>query len=94
LAAWQLLLESGRPLGYATGLPLEVLVNCTDGRCIDWNGAGDVTCQMMAVIADLGLAADPEEFYRQHRVTELRGVLFERHISQEMTKRSECIRCG
>lgn len=92
LAARQLLLESGRPLGYAIGLPSEVLVNCTDGHCIDWSGTGDVTSQMTAVVADLGLATDPEEFYHQHRVTGLRGVLFERHISQEMTRRAECIR--
>lgn len=94
LAGRQLLLESGRPLGYAIGLSSEVLVNCTDGRCIDWNGASDVTCQMTAMVADLGQAADPEEFYHRHRVTGLRGVLFERHISQEMTRRAECIRCG
>ena len=94
LAARRLLLEGGRPMGYAIGLPPEVLVNCADGRCIDWDGASDVTSQMTAVVADFGPAADPEEFYRQHIVSGLRGVLFERHVSQEMTGRAERIRRG
>ena len=94
LAARRLLLESGRSVGYAIGLPTETLVNCADGRCIDWDGASDVICQMRAVVADFGPAADPEEFYHQHTVSGLRGVLFERRVSQEMTGRAVCIRRG
>jgi hypothetical protein len=94
LAARRLLLESDRSMGYAIGLPPEVLASCADGRCIDWDGVSDVTCQMTAVVADFGIAADPEEFYRQHSVTRLRGLLYERHVSQEMTGRAERIRRG
>jgi len=94
LAARRLLLESGRSVGYAIGLPPEVLTNCANGCCIDWDGAGDVISQMTAVVADFGPAADPGEFYRQHTVSGLRGVLFERHVSGEMTGRAERIRRG
>jgi hypothetical protein len=94
LAARRLLLESGQPMGYAIGVRPEVLTNCAGGRCIDWNGANDVTSQMTAVVVDFGPAADPEEFYRQHTVSGLRGVLFERHVSGEMTGRAERIRRG
>jgi len=94
LAARRLLLESDRSMGYAIGLPPEVLAGCADGRCIDWDGVSDVTCQMTAVVADFGPAADPEEFYRQHSVAGLRGLLYERHTSQEMTVRAERIRRG
>jgi len=94
LAARQLLLESGRSMGYAIGLPPEVLTNCANGCCIDWDGAGDVISQMTAVVADFGPVTDPEEFYRQHIVSGLRGVLFERHVSQEMTGRAARIRRG
>ena len=94
LAARRLLLESDRSMGYAIGLPPEVLAGCTDGSCIDWDGVSDVTCQMTAVVAGFGPAADPEEFYRQHSVTGLRGLLYERHTSQEMTGRAERIRRG
>ena len=94
LAARRLLLESGRPMGYAIGLPQETLVNCANGRCIDWDGASDVISQMTAMVADFGPVADPEEFYRQHTVSGLRGLLYERHTSQEMTQRAELIRFG
>jgi hypothetical protein len=94
LAARRLLLESGRPMGYAISIPPEVLTNCAAGRCIDWDGTHDVTCQMTAMVADFGPAADPEEFYCQHSVAGLRGLLYERHTSQEMTARAERIRCG
>ena len=94
LAARRLLLESGRPMGYAIGIPPEVLTNCAAGRCIDWDGTHDVTCQMTAVVADFGPAAGAEAFYRQHSVTGLRGLLYERHTSQEMTGRAERIRRG
>ena len=94
LAARRLLLESGRSMGYAIGLPPEVLAGCADGSCIDWDGVSDVTCQMTAVVADFGPATGAEEFYRQHSVTGLRGLLYERHTSQEMTARAERIRRG
>ena len=94
LAARRLLLESGRPMGYAIGLPPETLADCADGSCIDWDGDSDVISQMTAVVADFGSAVDPEEFYRQHSVTGLRGLLYERHASQEMTGRAERIRRG
>jgi hypothetical protein len=94
LAARRLLLESGLPVGYAIGLPPEVLASCADGRCIDWDGVHDVTCQMTAVVADFGPAADPRAFYRQHGVSRLGSVLFECHTSQEMTERAARIRHG
>lgn len=94
LAARRLLLESGRPMGYAIGVRPEVLASCAGGRCIDWDGASDVISQMTAVVADFGPAADPEEFYRQHTVSGLRGLLYESHVSQEMTGRAERIRRG
>lgn len=92
LKARYLLLESGRPMGYAIGLPPETLAGCADGFCIDWDGKSDVISQTTAVVADFGSAVDPEEFYRQHTVSGLRGVLFERCISQAMTGRAERIR--
>jgi hypothetical protein len=49
---------------------------------------------MTAVVADFGSVADPEDFYRQHTLRGLRGLLFKRHTSQEMTGRAECIRRG
>jgi len=94
LAARRLLLASGRPMGYAIGLPPETLAGCADGSCIDWDGVSDVTCQMTAVVADFGTVADPEGFYRHHAVSGLRGLLFERHTSREMTGRAERIRRG
>ena len=94
LAARRLLLESSRPMGYAISIPPEVLTNCAAGRCIDWDGTHDVTCQMTAVVADFGPATGAEEFYRQHSVTGLRGLLYERHMSQEMTGRAKRIRRG
>jgi len=94
LAARRLLLESGLPAGYAIGLLPEVLAGCADGRCIDWDDVRDVTCQMTAVVADFGPAADPGAFYRQHGVSRLGKVVFECHTSQEMTKRAARIRHG
>ena len=94
LAARRLLLESGRPMGYAIGLPPETLANCANGRCIDWDGVHNVICQMTAVAADFGPAADAGAFYRQHTLRGLRGLLFERHTSREMTERAERIRRG
>lgn len=81
-------------MGYAIGLPPETLAGCDSGSCIDWDGIHDVTSQMTAVAADFGTAADPEEFYYRHSVTGLKGLLYSRHISQEMTGRAERIRCG
>lgn len=92
LAARHLLLESGRAMGYAIGMPPEVLTGCADGRCIDWDGEYDVTCQMTSVVSDSGVVADPEMFYRRHTVSGLRGFLFERRAAQEMTRRAERIR--
>jgi len=94
LAARRLLLESGREMGYAIGLPPETLAGCADGDCIDWDGTGDVTCQMTAVVADFGTAAGAEEFHRQHSVTGLRSLLYEHHASQEMTERAARVRHG
>lgn len=81
-------------MGFAIDLPPEVLAGCAGGRCIDWNGANDVISQMTAVVADFGPAADPEEFYRQHIVLGLRGILFERRVSEAMTGRAVRIRRG
>ena len=94
LAAGRLFLESGRQMGYAIGIPPALLANCADGRCIEWDGVHDITCQMTAVVADHGTAADPEEYYRQHRVSGLRGLLYARHVAQEMTSRAARIRRG
>lgn len=94
VAVRRLLLESGRTMGYAIGMTPEVLAGCDDGRCLDWGGEHDVTCQMTAVAADHGAAADAEAFYRQHALTGLRRLLFERHVSQEMTRRAARIRRG
>lgn len=93
-AARRLLLESGRPMGYAIGLPPETLAGCDSGSCIDWDGNSDITSQMTALTSDFGPAADPEEFYCRHSVAGLRGLLYERHVSQEMTGRAERIRRG
>ena len=69
-----------RLVSCAIGIPPEVLAGCADGRCIDWDGTGDVTCQITAVVADFGPAAAPEAFYRQHTLRGLRGLLLERHM--------------
>ena len=66
----------------------------TPAKMDEYLQATDVTCQMTAVVADLSPAADPEEFYRQHSVAGLRGLLYERHTSLEMTGRAERIRRG
>ena len=68
---------------------------CTKkGRWIDWDGIGDITSQMMAMVVDFGAVADPEEFYRQHAPRGLQGVLFAHHTSQEMTERAASIGRG
>ena len=92
LAARRLLMQSGREMGYAIGMPAAVLANCAGGRCIDWDGVHDVTCQMTAVVSDHGTAADPEKYYRQHALSGLPRLLFERHVSQEMTRRAAHVR--
>lgn len=94
LAALRLLLESGRGMGYAIGLPSEVLSACADGSCIDWDGVGDVSVQQAAVVQDLGVVADPSEFFRRHGPRGLRRWLYEHHVSQEMTERAARIRRG
>ena len=91
-AARRLLMQSGREMRYAIGMPAAVLANCGSGRYIDWDGVPDVTCQMTAVVSDHGTAADPEKYYRQHALSGLPRLLFERHVSQEMTRRAAHIR--
>jgi len=94
LAARQLLLDSGRDIGYAIGMSPAALANCADSHCINWDGKHDVTCQVTAVVADHGTAAAPEKYYHQHALSGLPRLLFERHVSQEMTRRVVHVRRG